>query len=338
LTPREAAVPRTILGLDVGGANLKAAWYPGGPAVSYSFALWRDPGGLTQRLRELVGGFPRPDIMTVTMTAELCDCYSCRSEGVRAVLDAVESVAPAPVRVWTTAGHFVDPGEAREHLLEAASANWLALAAFAARHLAPAGPGLLLDVGSTTTDIVPVHDGRPVPHGRTDHERLPVGELVYTGVRRTPVCALVHERVAAELFATTLDVYLLLGLRKEDPSDTNTADGAPATREAAEERLARMLGADRETSRSEERWHLARRVFARQVKLVVGAAARVVRRMPAAPAWFVLAGEGEFLARRALPRLGGSRRIISLTRRLGAEISNAACAYAVAVLGAEEQA
>src|SRR5205807_547928 len=120
-------------------------------------------------------------------------------------LDAVEAVAAGmPVRVWQTTGRFTDVATARKTALQTASANWLALATFAGRY-APSGPALLIDIGSTTTDVVPLLDGRPVPRGRTDSERLEAEELVYTGVRRTPLCALRGD-VVAELFATTLDV------------------------------------------------------------------------------------------------------------------------------------
>jgi probable H4MPT-linked C1 transfer pathway protein len=335
-------MPQAVLGLDVGGANLKTAWHPaaadGPPAVSRPFALWRDPGGLANQLRAVVGAFPRPDCLAVTMTGELCDCYAGKREGVGAILDAVEAAAAAvPVRVWTTVGRFTDMAAARERPLAVASANWLALAAFAGRY-APGGPALLIDVGSTTTDLVPLHDGRPVPRGCTDYQRLRTGELVYTGVRRTPVCALVQEGVAAELFATTLDVYLMLGLLDEDEVDRNTADGGPATRAAAQLRLARMIGADLETSRPARRLALARRAAARQRDVVGRALVRVGKRMGERPRVVILAGEGEFLARRVLRRCGGPGgwRTVSLTRRLGAEVSKAACAHAVAVLAAEE--
>src|SRR6185369_14920618 len=113
---------------------------------------------------------------------------------------------------------------------------------------------LLLDIGSTTTDIIPLLDGNPCPRGRTDVERLQFGELVYTGVRRTPLCTVAPVipfrdtpcPVAAELFATMLDVYLLLGDIPENAVDCHTANGRPATKSAAHDRLARMLCCDRE--------------------------------------------------------------------------------------------
>src|SRR5436189_45661 len=106
---------------------------------------------------------------------------------------------------------FVDTETARRNHLKVASANWHALATLAGQYM-PEGPGLLIDIGSTTTDVIPLLDGIPIPQGMTDPDRLARHELIYTGVRRTPVCAVTRESVAAELFATTRDVYLVLGM------------------------------------------------------------------------------------------------------------------------------
>ena len=178
----------SVLGLDIGGANLKAA-HANGAARSRPFELWKNPGGLADALRGLIAEMPSSDLLAVTMTGELCDCFESKRQGVNAILDALEAAAAGkPVRVWHTDGRFLHITEVRRNPLMAAAANWLALATFAGRY-APKGPALLIDVGSTTTDIVPLQDGRPTPQGRTDPERMRSGELVYTGVRRTPLCA-----------------------------------------------------------------------------------------------------------------------------------------------------
>src|SRR5262249_6004559 len=158
------------------------------------------------------------------------------------------AVAPdTPVRVWLNDGRFVSPATARATPLAAAAANWLALAAFAGRY-APRGPALLIDIGSTTTDIVPLLDGRPVPLGLTDPARRRSWGRVDGGVRRAPLGAVAGGQGAAEWSATPLDASLILGPVAEAPDDRNTADGRPATRAAAPARLARMLCADLETS------------------------------------------------------------------------------------------
>ncbi len=322
-----------ILGLDIGGAHLKAA-HADGRVLVRPFELWKHPGRLAAELAALADRFAPCDGLAVTMTGELCDCFADKRQGVNAILDAVTAAAgPRPVGVWMTEGRFVGVDLARSEALRVAAANWHALATFVGRY-APAGPALLVDVGSTTTDVVPLRDGRPVNRGRTDPERLRCRELVYTGVRRTPVCALLGADGAAEWFATTRDVYLVLGLVPEVAADHDTADGRPATRSAARERLARMLCADRETCDPEEIDRLAREVARRQ-RDWVRAAVREVGRGPVPT--IILAGEGEFLARQAIAEESEleSCRVLSLAEELGADLSRAACAYALARLAAE---
>lgn len=328
----------TVLGLDIGGANLKAA-HSNGQALSLPFALWKYPDRLPDALVGLIQDMPPSESLAVTMTGELCDCFQTRRQGVLAILDAVAaSAGQRPIHVWRNDGRFVDLDTARNTPLQVAAANWLALATFAGRY-ATEGPALLIDIGSTTTDIVPLVDGQPIPEGCTDRERLDSSELVYTGVRRTPLCALLYNTMgttygAAELFATTLDVYLLLGHLPEDAADTYTADGRPATKAYAEARLARFLCADLETSTADERRGLIEVIVHRQTGLLAAAIKEVAQVLPALPQTVIFAGEGEFLIRLSLERQRRIPpcRVVSLRRELGPTISRAACAYAVAVL------
>jgi probable H4MPT-linked C1 transfer pathway protein len=269
------------------------------------------------------------------MTGELCDCFETRREGVGAILSAVElATGGTPVWIWQIHGRFAIIGEAKHAPLDAASANWLALATFCGR-FAPLGTALVIDVGSTTTDIMPLKVGKPVAQGRTDSERLQCRELVYTGVRRTPVCALLGSTVAAELFATTLDAYLLLDEIREDPSDRFTADGRPALKSAAHARLARMLGTDHDICKREETRALASKVKAQQIQLLRAAVQDASKSLGTPPDVAILAGSGEFLAERALRRVAHLKQI-SLAKMLGPVISQAACAFAVATLLAEQ--
>ncbi len=326
-----------VVGLDIGGANLKAA-HSDGPAITSPFPLWKNPAGLSAALRQLLSAMPSADILAVTMTGELCDCFASKHAGVQAILAATKHVAGSlPVRVWRSDGRFSSTDAAGDDALLTASANWSALATFAGR-FAPVGPAILIDIGSTTTDLIPLFGGRPVPTGRTDTERMHSGELVYTGIRRTPLCAILGRIVAAELFATTLDAWLLRGSIAEDASDCHTADGQPATRAAAHLRLARMLCGDLSTTTASERLHLAQVCELQQTNAVASALQGVVSSLAGPIQTIILAGEGEFLAKLAVERLGGmpTAARVSLADRLGPARSQAACAYAVAVLAAEE--
>jgi probable H4MPT-linked C1 transfer pathway protein len=344
-----------ILGLDIGGANLKAS-HSAGSARTVPFALWKQPQQLGEELRRLVASMPHADVLAVTMTGELCDCYESKRQGVNAILDAVEKVASGlAVKVWRNDGVFVDLETARQTPLQVAAANWLALATFVGL-LAAEGPAILIDIGSTTTDIIPLQDGKPVPKGRTDPERLLSGELVYAGVRRTPLCTLLRYERAAELFATTLDVCLILDLIAENAVDCDTADGRPATKACAHARIARMMCADLETSTADERRLLATEAFQRQIGLIAQKLTFVMERMSGAPRTIVISGSGSFIipaildcqsllasvprgkgsSEKNIPRLRSATQI-ALRDKIGAAAADAGCAYAVAIL-AQDQA
>jgi probable H4MPT-linked C1 transfer pathway protein len=333
------------LALDVGGANIKAA-HTAGSARTLPFELWKRPDELSQVLAALAATFPPCDNVALTMTAELCDCYPTKQVGVNAVLDAVLDALPGrSLVVWGVDGQFHDAAEVRQQPAIAAAANWLALAALVAR-LMPAEPGLLIDIGTTTTDLIPLDHGRVAARGRTDTERLQNGELVYAGVRRTPICALATELpyrgvptgLAAELFASTLDVYLILGAIPSDPKDLSTADGRPATRFAARDRLARMIGTDRDTFTDDDALAFAQAADAALLARLEAVAGRACRTTIGRPRSAVIAGSGEFLARRLAQRLiepGG--RIVGLNEAWGTVASTAGCAHAVLVLATEDQ-
>jgi len=338
-------MPPVVLGLDIGGANLKAATADK-RAVSVPFPLWKQPDRLPTALAELVGQFPDAEEFAVTMTGELCDCYETKRQGVNAILTAVQNVSRSyPIRVWGTDGKFLNVEEARTAYLKVAAANWHSLATFAGRYV-PRGSGLLIDIGSTTTDLIPIRDGTPHPAGTTDPERLGQYQLVYTGVRRSPVCTLIGPReVAAELFASTLDAYLLLGHIAEDPNDCETCDGRPATKPHAHARMSRMLCGDPEMVPQAETLSLAERVFDRQRDVIEhpllcqliqlsGPRLEAADRRKVA----ILSGSGEFLARRLLAECELSfDEIISLTDKLGPAVAACAPAYALAVLATERR-
>jgi probable H4MPT-linked C1 transfer pathway protein len=333
----------SFLALDVGGANLKAADGVGF-ALSHDFALWRTPERLADALADLIAAAPQDtDRFVATMTGELADCYETKAQGVTAIVAALGiATAGRELRIYLTDGTFVSPAEAIARPLAAAASNWHALARFAARFLST-GDGLLFDVGSTTCDIIPIVARQPAAAGHTDPERLVAGELLYTGVIRSPVCAVAPNLpwrghpcpTAHEVFATTLDAYVLLGDLAEDPGSTTTADGRPATRVAARDRLAHAICADRDMFNDEDALAAAEAIRSAQASRIATAARRVLGRMKAKPVTVIISGQGEFLARRVVDRMQRDVEIVSLADQLGPEISRCAPAHALAVLARE---
>lgn len=333
----------TWLGLDIGGANIKAS--DGETARSVAFPLWKSPQLLSKQIADLVEKFPATQGFAVTMTGELADCFETKAQGVDFILSAVEQVAGSrPVAVWQTGAEFLSPQVAREIPLLVAAANWHALATWVGR-LVPQGLSLLMDMGSTTTDIIPLLNGVPIPSGLTDRERLSSGELVYTGVRRTPLCAVSQTvpfqgtacPVAAELFATMLDVYLILGMQIEDQNDLDTANGKPATKTSARDRVARMICCDRTEVHPEQALEIAQ-YLAVSHSIQIGRAIRQVLFGQDEPlVQILISGSGSFVLEALcgeMPDLK-SAEILFLDRMFHHDISQAACAFAVARLAQE---
>ncbi|MCC6494367.1 MAG: H4MPT-linked C1 transfer pathway protein [Pirellulales bacterium] len=330
------------LGLDIGGANLKAA-DGRGYAAARPFALWKHPERLTGELQALLADAPEAKRLAVTMTGELADCFESKAQGVYHILEAVERLAgDRSVAVYLVDGRLATPAAARAQPLSAAASNWHALAKFANR-FARQWPAMVLDLGSTTADIIPLDEGGPCATGATDTERLACGELVYTGIERTPIAALVGElRVrgrswptAAELFATTADAYLLLGELPEDPSNVDTADGRPRTAAAAQGRLARMVCADADWFSRTEAVEAAAGIREAQLSLLGQRLRKVAARVGGAPRTVILSGQGEFLLRRLAERTFPAAGVLSLKEELGELVSRCACAHAVAALARE---
>ncbi|MBX6364752.1 MAG: H4MPT-linked C1 transfer pathway protein [Gemmatimonadetes bacterium] len=280
--------------------------------------------------------------MAVTMTAELADCFETKRAGVRAVLEAVWRAFPdRPAWIFGTDGRFRALESTWRARAGAAAANWLAAATWAARRHPDA---LLLDVGSTTTDVVPIVGGRVAARGRTDIERLAAGELVYTGVLRTPVCAIVRRvrlrggwcRVAAEHFAIAADAHRWLGRIGAAEYTCETPDGRGTSRRECAGRLARMVCGDLESVSAAEVTSIARQVVDEQRRQIAAAIRQVVRRLgAAAPRVALTAGCGHALAAEAARDAG--LEPVALTGAWGAGATTAP-ALAVACLLAERLA
>jgi probable H4MPT-linked C1 transfer pathway protein len=307
------ATAAATLAVDIGGANTKAAWLDGESlrTVSRSFEVWRDREALATVLREVaaeVAAGPA-DAVAITMTAELSDAFRTKREGVAFVLDAAQdALGDRPLSVLTTAGELVSVGAARARPWDVAAANWVATALAVAEAYSDA---LLVDIGSTTADIVPIADGRVAATGHDDLQRLVAGELVYTGVLRTNLAAIAPRvpvrggwcPVSSEYFAISADVHVVLGHLAPEAYDCPTPDGRPATAAFARERIARLVCSDVEQLDTAEIEAIAAYLHGEQLRALEEAARRVQRTLaPAAPV--VVVGSGAFLGREVAARLG----------------------------------
>jgi probable H4MPT-linked C1 transfer pathway protein len=315
---------RTVIGWDVGGAHLKAARAEDGrivDAIHVASPLRLGLERLAQSFAEAktkIGTAPRH---VVTMTGELADTFSSRRDGVEQLSAlAVRELAPAEVSLYAGRGGFIAPQDARRHVEDIASANWFASASLAAR---VARTALFADMGSTTTDLVPVADGAITARGYTDAERLAAGELVYTGLVRSFVMAVAERAPFAgrwsplinENFANMADVHRILGQLPADADQMVTADGRGKTVAASQARLARMVGCDADAA-GEAAWSMLAQWFAEaQIRTITDGAMLVLSHanLPA-DAPILGAGIGDAVVREVARRLG--RRYVAFESML----------------------
>ncbi len=224
------------------------------------------------------------ELNAVTMTGELADIFESRDEGVRRIIATTRAKMPAS-RVLVYAGRdgMLAPERALDHADTVASANWRASAELAAAKM---GDALLVDMGSSTTDIVPLVRGRVAAVGHSDFQRLSESELVYTGLARTPLMALAGSvpfmgkqvGVMAEHFATSADAHRLAGSLPEGADLLPAADGGGKTDEDSARRIARMVGCDLDDAGMAAWRELAEFFIARQEEKLLAACGEVISR------------------------------------------------------------
>lgn len=311
-----------ILGLDIGGANTKAASSDGSFTESVYLPLWKNAP-----LRAVLSHFSdmEPEAVAAVMTGELADCYQSKLEGIESIMAAVKQTFRCPVHFWGVNGFLWKDST------ELAAANWSASAALLGREI---GDCLFVDMGSTTTDLIPIK-GEPLA-AKTDYQRLARGELVYMGLLRTSLGALLPEarirgdvvQISPELFAIAADAYLVLGEISADRYACDAPDGAGKDRAAALRRLARTVCADLDEIGAAGAMAIAEQARDRQFRALADAIEMQAGRHRLSR--LVAAGIGEQVIARAARFLG--METLQLSEKYGRRVSDVFPAYAVAKL------
>jgi (4-(4-[2-(gamma-L-glutamylamino)ethyl]phenoxymethyl)furan-2-yl)methanamine synthase len=347
-----AASVVSVLGLDIGGANTKAVFLSvrDGEVCEIKteleyFPFWKRDSKqfhiLLASLKRKLCGSVNLDAVGVTLTAELSDAYSTKREGVNHVLDSVCQVFNgAEMLVLDVEASLRSVEAAKAEPLKVASANWAATGWMIAQYMSDC---VVVDVGSTSTSIIPIIKGQVAACGKTDLDKLSNGELIYTGSLRTNLAATVqvvplrgrNVRVASELFAQSGDVHLILGNIKAEDYTADTADGKPKTLNAALARLARVVCADVEMLPEQEIIQIAKYVYDRQIVQIAYGLSQVYDRFEQGAKRerpTVVTGVGrDFLARKAAER-ACITKIIDLDSLLSKGAALASPAIGVALM------
>ncbi|MCW4009649.1 MAG: H4MPT-linked C1 transfer pathway protein [Candidatus Bathyarchaeota archaeon] len=343
-----------VLGLDIGGANTKAVYIHAhaGSVTDFEafleyFPFWKRSSqqlcSMLSALKVKAAGSAVLDCVAVTLTAELSDAYRTKREGVTHILDCVcQAFQGTPVQVLNVNADLISVEAAKAEPLSVAAANWAATGWMVSQQIRDC---VVVDVGSTSTSIIPIVDGEVAAVGKTDLDKLMNGELVYTGSLRTNVAATVNSvplrggevGVSSEFFAQSGDVHLALGNIKESEYTAETPDGRGKTRIEALARLARVVCADTEMLSEEEILQIAKHTYTKQVTQIANGLTPVYQRLAAnakEAVPVVVTGLGrDFLARKAAEK-AGIAKILSLDELTPRGVALASPAVGVALMAA----
>ncbi len=330
------------LGWDIGGAHVKAARVVDGQVsgvVQVACPLWQGLDRLDAAVAEVLSVLGEAPQHAITMTGEMTDLFASRADGVAGIAQRMRARLRGDIALYAGRAGWAAVESAHAHADDIASANWLATAAWIAT-LRP--QALLVDIGSTTSDLIVINRG-VASTSRSDADRLISGELVYAGVVRTPLMALApaiefrghRHRLMAEHFATTADVWRLLDLLPDDADRYPSADGGPKTPEASARRIARMIGRDLDEGTLDDWRELAAAFADAQIDALVEATnglPGLAALRPDAPV--ICAGAGLFVAdhlAQALDRPSIELHELLAARADGCAHETGVCAPAVAV-------
>jgi len=278
------------LGLDIGGANTKAALtlFKNKDIIkSFSyieyFPFWEktinDISEMFKRIVEnlIIRNYFKSNIIdyiTVTITAELSDAFQTKREGILTILKALKQVFDKNKLFFiTNQGKFINYTSAKLEHMSIAASNWVSTSLFLG-YFQPLC--ILIDAGSTTIDIIPIVNSIPVAQGKEDISRILNHELVYTGGLRATIPSITQfvpyqgklVRISFEKFALISDVHLILGNITEEEYINDTADKRSKSLENCYARLSRIICMDIETISKEELNKIAEYIYQKQLELI----------------------------------------------------------------------
>ncbi len=304
-----------IAGWDIGGANVKVAVANKGVinhVHQLDCPLWKGLNKLQECIDTLMQSLELQNARhAITMTGELVDLFDNRRQGVSAIIQEMSSkLSPENTKYFAGGTSFLDAEYACNDYEIVASANWMASAQYTSKKIKDA---LFIDIGTTTTDIVPIQNHKVINDGYSDEQRLIAKELIYCGVVRTPVFALCKQAlvnghqipIVNEYFSDMADVYRMTGELAQHADVSETLDGRSKDRIASMKRLARMFANDAIESEFESWLTVAKQIRRIQIQHIKDACRhQLMKKTIQLDTPVIGAGVGRFLAKELAKELG----------------------------------
>ena len=325
--------PSVIIGIDIGGANTKAALVSFDDGVTTRcfsvieyFPFWEKTitqipemlSRLTEKLQKKAGiESSAVSYLAIAITAELSDAFQTKREGITIIRKALAQVFKEDKLFFiSTNGKFITIDRVSLDFSQVCAANWVSTALFLGEYVKS---GILIDAGSTTIDLIPIINGKPSTQGKSDLERLIHHELIYTGGLRATIPSITHFvplnnewiRISFEKFALISDVHMILNNITKGEYINDTADNRSKSINDCYARLSRIICADTESTNTEQLDLIANYIYQKQIELISSEITLFLeeteKRLPkiSNPFKFYITGlSANFLIKPVLERLG----------------------------------
>ncbi|MCX6695088.1 MAG: hypothetical protein NTU61_02165 [Candidatus Altiarchaeota archaeon] len=338
------------LGLDIGGANVKITAVSVSSSGEFRFRHYSNKPMLLKDFTDSFKAFKSDfkegfDVVGVTTTGEYGIVFPRLSDGIGYFRQKILGFFKEPVYWMKLDGGMVNLNDMKDPY-EVVASNWVASSLFVGRHVA--GDCIMVDAGSTTTDVIPIAGGHPVNESRFDHERLASGNLVYTGGINTHAGCIMPKvsvdgsetMVSSEYFCTAGDVHYILG--NINSLTYRTYLGAflgYSSPEEAYTRLAHLVCADDKLLSRDVIVDVARQLYDEQLRQISEAIKRVYldnkSRFKTKPPVVVTGLCAGFLAKAAAEK-AGFKKVVSVGELFGSGVEVATPSFAVAVLAGKK--
>jgi len=347
-----------ILGLDIGGANTKAALIEfSNSKIIHSFSyieyfpFWeKNLSQIPEMFKKIIEKLIKKNKITIdnvnftsiTITAELSDAFQTKREGILTIVNALGQIFEKEKMFFiNNKNKFYSFDQVKSDPISVAAANWVSTSLFLGKFVPKC---ILIDAGSTTIDVIPILNSVPVARGKNDVERLMNSELIYTGGLRATIPSITHfvpykdkmVRISFEKFALVSDVHRILKNISETEYINDTADNRSKTLNDCYARLARMICMDLESISIKELDEIAKYIYDKQIEMVSKDIREFMGNLDQQPleydqdSIFVITGlSAGFLIKEVLRRLGYGN-IKSYEQITGVPDQISSSAYAVA--------
>ena len=239
------------LGIDIGGANLKIVGLNKKKQINFvsqeKCEIWKGLSKFDDKITKINKIISKKTVVGVTMTAEMCDNFKKRKEGVKRIIKHIRRSLNKNVYFWENIKNksfSINPS-----YKNVASMNWLATGTLISKKISNA---IVIDLGSTTTDLIFIRKNQIINKGFSDLKRIIFSELIYTGFTRTPIFGITNKLkfnkknypVLPENFANISDVYRVLKKASSRIDLFDTMDGRSKSFLNSSRRIARNFGFD----------------------------------------------------------------------------------------------